>query len=867
MLRDDSNQPFWKEKFINGLPHLVAHKIKQVLVNENNVIEYDNLAYGNIISAIQKEGLKMCIDMKISNQDNKDKKKAKYEMGNFCEQYGLPSVAPSKKHKKSRKHEEYRKHKKRFKRFNRRSFKLNDFYKKDKRKPKKRFKNNKDGCYKCGKSGHFAKDCKAKETIKQLKVSNEEKENLIRMLEIKDTEPSDYESEISLSESYCSCSSTKSSLDISLGCNNTCCKTISVMTKEEEQEELLLDLISKIENPELKRQYLEKLRKLLTKKEVSKSKSQEISLSNTLKRFDKPKEQITIKDLQLEVNQIKSEIRILKEENRDLRQDVNILKIEHKLKSAANNQSNSEAEPEPKREDTPPQFEENCLSFINRIHIKKWYSKVRIKIQDFELSVVVLINIGADLKCIQERLVPTKYYSKSKETLYSANGSKMKITFEINKAHVCQDNVCFKTTFVLVKNMTDKVILGLPFITLLYPFTIDHDGLITYPMDEKVKFKFLAKPEKSQLDAFKSNAISKSVSLIKSKTQQIEFLQEEIKVKRIEEQLGQNSLQQRIQLFEDRIKSEVCSDLPITFWHRKKHMVSLPYIKDFDERKITTKARPIQMSQEVMEFCRNEIEDLLRKGIICKSKSPWSCSAFYVQKNAELERGAPRLVINYKPLNEVLEWIRYPIPNKRDLINRLSGSVIFSKFDMKSGFWQIQIHEKDKYKTAFVTPFGQYEWNVMPFGLKNAPSEFQNIVNDILSPLSKYSIDYIDDVLNFSKSIEEHWKHLNSFLEVIKVNGLVVSATKIKLFQTNIRFLEFNIHQSKISPISRVIQFADKFLDEILEKTQLQRFLGSLNYVADFYQNLWKKCKPLFDRLQANPFSMDKYSYFHCKRS
>jgi hypothetical protein len=79
----------------------------------------------------------MCIDIKISNQANKDKKKAKYEMGNFCEQYGLPSVAPSKKHKKSRKHEEYRKHKKRFKKFKKRSFEPNDFYK---RKPKKRFK-------------------------------------------------------------------------------------------------------------------------------------------------------------------------------------------------------------------------------------------------------------------------------------------------------------------------------------------------------------------------------------------------------------------------------------------------------------------------------------------------------------------------------------------------------------------------------------------------------------------------------------------------------------------------------------------------------------------------------------------------------
>jgi len=369
-----------------------------------------------------------------------------------------------------------------------------------------------------------------------------------------------------------------------------------------------------------KRQYLEKLRKLLTKREVNKSKSLDISLSNTLKRFDKPKEQITLKDLQLEVNQIKSEIRILKEENQELKQDVNLLKIEHKLKSAACSPNDSEPESEHKLQDTPPQFEENCISLINRIHIKKWYSKVRIKIHDFELSVIVLIDTGADLNCIQEGLVPTKYYSKSKENLRSANGSKMQITFEISKAHVCQDNVCFKTSFVLVKNMTDKVILGLPFITLLYPFTTDQDGLITYPMDEKVKFKFLTKPELSQLNAFKSNSIFKSVNLIKSKTQQIGFLQEEIKVKRVEEHLSQKSLQQRIQLFEDRIKNEVCSDIPTAFWHRKKHTVSLPYIKDFDEGRITTKARPIQMSQEVTEFCRREIEDLLHKGIIRKSK-------------------------------------------------------------------------------------------------------------------------------------------------------------------------------------------------------------------------------------------------------
>ena len=123
------------------------------------------------------------------------------------------------------------------------------------------------------------------------------------------------------------------------------------------------------------------------------------------------------------------------------------------------------------------------------------------------------------------------------------------------------------------------------------------------------------------------------------------------------------------------------------------------------------------------------------------------------------------MVINYKPLNKLLQWIRYPIPNKKDLIDRLHEATIFSKFDMKSGFWQVLIDEKDRYKTAFTVLFGHYEWNVMPFGLKNAPSEFQNIMNDIFTPFTDFSIVYIDDVLIFSKSIDDHWKHLDILLK------------------------------------------------------------------------------------------------------
>ena len=106
----------------------------------------------------------------------------------------------------------------------------------------------------------------------------------------------------------------------------------------------------------------------------------------------------------------------------------------------------------------------------------------------------------------------------------------------------------------------------------------------------------------------------------------------------------------------------------------------------------------------------------------------------------------------------------------------------------------------------------------MPFGLKNAPSEFQNIMNDIFAPFPDFSIVYIDGVLIFSKSIDDHWKHLDIFFKVVKHNGLVVLATKINLFQDKIRFLGHNIYEGTLSPIDKANEFADKFPDEIKDK-------------------------------------------------
>lgn len=227
------------------------------------------------------------------------------------------------------------------------------------------------------------------------------------------------------------------------------------------------------------------------------------------------------------------------------------------------------------------------------------------------------------------------------------------------------------------------------------------------------------------------------------------------------------------------------------------------------------------MNSELLEYCKKEIHDLLDKKLIWLAKSPWSDATFYVNKHAKQEQAVPLLVINYEPLNKALQWIRYPIPNKRDLLKRTYDANIYSKFDLKSGFWQIQIKDEDKYKTAFTVPFRHYEWNVMPFGLKNAPLEFQNVMNDIFMPYSQFCIIYIDDVLIFSKSMEQHFKHLRTFYEFVKNNGLVLSKTKMKLLQLECRFLGHHLHQGTFKPICRVIDFASKFLDEIKDKTQL----------------------------------------------
>ena len=160
----------------------------------------------------------------------------------------------------------------------------------------------------------------------------------------------------------------------------------------------------------------------------------------------------------------------------------------------------------------------------------------------------------------------------------------------------------------------------------------------------------------------------------------------------------------------DKLVKECCYESPNAFWKREKYFVSLP----FDPLQ---KIRPMKASSRLMspserEFCSKEIKELLAKGLIEPSKTPWACRAFVVNKHPEVKRGKPRLVVNYKPLNAVLQKVRYPLPDKSSLLQWITRCTIFSKFDLKTGFYQIGIKAEDRYKTTCVVPMeGTTFWN------------------------------------------------------------------------------------------------------------------------------------------------------------
>jgi hypothetical protein len=187
------------------------------------------------------------------------------------------------------------------------------------------------------------------------------------------------------------------------------------------------------------------------------------------------------------------------------------------------------------------------------------------------------------------------------------------------------------------------------------------------------------------------------------------------------------------------------------------------------------------------EIIDKEIKEMLASGVIRESTSPWSSPVVLVKK----KDGSWRYCVDYRRLNEVTKKDSYPLPKISEVLDQLAGSVWFTSLDMKSGYWQVRMDPRDREKTAFTTPQGGlYEFNVLSFGLCNAPATFMRLMDVILSGLNwKSCMTYIDDVLIFSASWEQHMQSVRAVLRRFDEAGLKLNAKKCEFARKQVSYL------------------------------------------------------------------------------
>jgi hypothetical protein len=196
--------------------------------------------------------------------------------------------------------------------------------------------------------------------------------------------------------------------------------------------------------------------------------------------------------------------------------------------------------------------------------------------------------------------------------------------------------------------------------------------------------------------------------------------------------------------------------------------------------------RSYRMPPNELALLKTQLQDLLENGFIRPSSSPWGCPAIFVKKKDQ----TLRMCVNYRPLNEVTIKNKYLLPWIDLLFDQLVGAKVFSKIDLRSGYHQIRVRPEDIPKTAFTTRYGLYEYLVMSFGLTNAPAHFTYLMNSMFMPeLDKFVVVFIDDVLIYSKSKEEHATHLRVVLTRFWEHKLYAKFSKCEFWLDQVPFL------------------------------------------------------------------------------
>ena len=270
-----------------------------------------------------------------------------------------------------------------------------------------------------------------------------------------------------------------------------------------------------------------------------------------------------------------------------------------------------------------------------------------------------------------------------------------------------------------------------------------------------------------------------------------------------------------------------------------KHTIPLT-----DEKPIAQ--RPYRVPHALREEYARQIKGMLENKIIRPSSSPWASPVVLIRKKG----GAMRFCVDYRRLNAITRKDTYPLPRIDDMLDRLNNAKYFSVLDLQSGFWQIDVAEEDKEKTAFTTGEGLYEFNVLPFGLTGSPPTFQRCMNFVLMDAT-HAMVYIDDVIIYSKTFKEHLNDLECVFQKLLSGGLKVKPSKCQWVRKEVTFLGHVVTASGIKPDPRNLEKVAECVAPTNLK-ELQRFLGLTGYYRRFILNYSGLAAPLIKLLKRD---------------
>ena len=254
---------------------------------------------------------------------------------------------------------------------------------------------------------------------------------------------------------------------------------------------------------------------------------------------------------------------------------------------------------------------------------------------------------------------------------------------------------------------------------------------------------------------------------------------------------------------------------------------------------------PPRINQKHAAFESKWLKDMLDKKLICKSQSQFAAPHFYVEKAETPTTGEYRAVTDFRALNAVTVKNKYPLPRADQLFDKLSRAKYFTKIDLRTGFYQILINAADRHKTAFTTSQGLFEYNVLPMGLCNSPGIFMQLMNDTFAEfLNKSVLVFLDDIIVYSDTLEEHEQHVRQALKRLRDQRLYAKASKSALCKREVEFLGHMVGVSGLRVMQDKIEAVRDW--PIPENArELRAFLGLAGYYRRFVRNFSAIALPL----------------------